>query len=112
MTFDEWFEKHSYTLLGKRMMASMDYLIKLGKPLFDDAQPQWEPIETAPKSKSSDDDDIETVLLYVSHNHQNWGYAVVGFWNPDTQCWCNNVDGGQETPTHWMPMLPLPIGDE
>ena len=111
MDFNEWCEKHAQVLLGGRLLASNEKLKAIGRPLYDDAQPQWEPIETAPKSKSSEDDDMEMILLFVSHNHIDWGYVVVGFWNPDTECWCNNVDGGQEFPVYWAPLLAPPYAN-
>ena len=101
MTFEEWFEKHSYTLLGNRMMASMDYLIKLGKPLFDDAQPQWQPIETAPLGEMVqvlwDDAYVSSAVLENNYGEMVWyehGDSVLGY-----------------RPTHWMPIPTPPKGD-
>ncbi len=58
----------------------------------------WQPIETAPKT--------EDVLLCDDHGH------YVGGWIADSlihgrDCWM--IHGGSAvTPTHWMPLPPLP----
>lgn len=63
----------------------------------------WQPIETAPKD---DGDDFELILGFVPHSQT--GYMCVFYWNASLG-WQNNIDGGIDKPTHWMPLPSPPV---
>lgn len=64
----------------------------------------WQPIETANKS-CDPAGDTELILGFVPHSCG--GYICVLYWNYLTEEWQNNIDGGTDRPSHWIP-LPEP----
>ena len=114
MTFEEWFEKHAQVLLGNRLLATNKQLKAEGRPLYEDAQPQWQPPKTAPKDGDLFLADIGhpwPVLCSWSGACEKWAYAgfnmnmYEGEYNDpyfDTE-W-EKVDGLKA----WMPMPPPP----
>ena len=63
----------------------------------------WQPIDTAPISENADD----PILFLGFVPHSCGGYMCVFYWNYIIEDWQNNIDGGVDKPTHWMP-LPEP----
>lgn len=60
---------------------------------------EWQPIETAPKN--------EVMFLgYIPHS--SGGYICCFYWNKKLKQWQNNIDGGCDMPTHWMPLPKAP----
>lgn len=66
----------------------------------------WAPIETAPKRELFGDPTL--ILGFVPHSCG--GYICVFYWNHREKQWQNNIDGGLDRPTHWMPLPAPPAG--
>jgi len=94
MTFKEWWESYLNSEPNDTFFRDKEF----AKFVWDAAHPKWEPIETAPKN--------EVMFLgYVPHS--SGGYICCFYWNKKLKQWQNNIDGGCDMPTHWMP-LPEP----
>ena len=67
-----------------------------------DGQPQWRPIETAPR-------DGTEILGY----DEGFGRAIV-WWGGQLNCWYNDIGEPLEfwTPTQWMPLPDPPTDDD
>ena len=63
------------------------------------AKVEWLPIKKAPKNE-------DMFLGYVPHSCG--GYVCCFYWNKKLKQWQNNIDGGCDRPTHWMPLPPFP----
>lgn len=68
----------------------------------------WQPIETAPKHTDQETDEDILFLGFVPHSCG--GYMCVFYWNQRLEQWQNNIDGGTDKPTHWMPLPAPPAG--
>lgn len=130
-TFNEWWQAEEEKM---RQQGADDEVVLLAmrsiaEMAWNAAQPQWQPIDTAPKgtySELRDDDewvDPPRVLLSTSQG------VVIAYWD---YYFDGNVGGhgyqGNETawvgddgelvedvfdmPTHWMPLPEAPQGDE
>ena len=60
---------------------------------------EWIPIKKAPKNE-------DLFLGYVPHS--GGGYICGFYWNKEIKQWQNNIDGGCDRPTHWMPLPASP----
>lgn len=56
---------------------------------------EWREIKEAPQDGS----------LFIGFvPHACGGYICVFYWNAQLEQWQNNIDGGCDKPTHWMPL--------
>lgn len=98
MTFEEWWESKHAPHTKDTDPELVEIMKNFSRVAWDAARPKWEPIETAPKN--------EVMFLgYVPHS--SGGYICCFYWNEKLKQWQNNIDGGCDMPTHWMP-LPVP----
>lgn len=119
MTFDEWWEDNArYTADVLFPPKERNCKKRLANKAWQAAQPQWQPIETAPKNQN--------ILLGLFNNHNKWR-TMRGSWFSKEEIdeyWENPEDfeaGWYEVsveaddtpncwptaPSHWMP-LPEP----
>ena len=84
--------KDEQILILEKMLTARDATIKALE------QPQWQPIETAPKDGAAiigfcPDEMEEEQIVMVDYGYDNWGLFI---------------DGQIVEPTHWMPLPTSP----
>lgn len=101
MTFEEWWKRRENSLANMSGIAS-------AKAAWQAAQPQWQPIDSAPKDESEiilcDESVGESYSGYFEITPNYWG--EIGF-QISTYRYAGYRENRIRHPTHWMP-LPEP----
>lgn len=112
----EWKQQGGYWTLGP--FCESDKITEAFEAGKRDAIPEWQPIETAPKSTVNGRDVHGVYILGFCPDHDACDLEsciCVVWWEPlmnsGSGMWYG--EGGYEThPTHWMPLPAAPKGEE
>lgn len=80
--------------------ATQDDATELAQAAIAAMQPDWRPIETAPRDE----------LVWLFEPHSEGGFMFAGITDMDG-LWRNNLDRRKQQPTHWMPLPAPPAGE-
>jgi hypothetical protein len=99
MNFEKWRKANENNIPFKPESESefIDWLERA----FNEAQPQWQPIKTAPLDKD--------VIVFID------GYIGKARFNKMLKCWCADSfgvdDNALDMPSYWQPLPQQPSGD-
>ena len=100
MSFEEWYIQNKSKLYDYRLATEYVSGKKAAKEIYDSLQPQWLPIETAPKDKI-------VLVLYKDGHATSISSSAALEWVEEKEKY-GLVVNDWEIPTYWMPLPELP----
>lgn len=102
MNFQEWWDKYTSALWINSKSVTSKHDLSFARYVWDEAQPRWQPIETALEGEILIRFKDGSVMSHTAEFYRVWQR------NKEKH---NLTIHDNETPTHWMP-LPQPPAPE